>query len=324
MMRVPRRALRLLPLLGGVLAVGALITAAGAVSPSAPIVAGLAALVLAIAAVATWQIGRVASAAVDESRAWAAVAAMREEVAGLRALVTERETEVAREREALRAKDELLAIVGHELRTPLSSIKGYGQLMSRQLATVQEQVQRLDQLIGDVLDTAGGELTLRREAILLDDLIRSAADRFRAAHPERNLELDLGGSPVIEGDVDRLSQVVDNLLSNADKYSPADRPIAMRTQAHSGRVRISVVDHGVGISREHLPRLFDRFYRVPSADSSGPSGFGLGLSIVRDLVEAHGGQVEVESDGPGTGCTFSVVLPVAVPTDQLVSAAAEA
>jgi signal transduction histidine kinase len=324
MTRVPHQALRLLPLLAAVLAAGALITLAGALSPSAPIVAGLAALVLAFAAVATWRIGRAASVAVDESRAWAAVAAARAEVAGLRALVAERESEVAREREALRAKDELLAIVGHELRTPLSSIKGYGQLMSRQLATVQEQVQRLDQLIGDVLDTAGGELTLRREAIDVDDLIRSAADRFRAAHPERRVELELTASSIIEGDVDRLSQVVDNLLSNADKYSPADTPIAVRTKLHNGRVRIGVIDHGVGISREHLPRLFDRFYRVPAADSSGPSGFGLGLSIVRDLVEAHGGQVEVESDGPGTGCTFSVVLPVAVPADQLVSAATEA
>src|ERR1700716_3817146 len=157
MTRAPKQALRPLGPLAAVLAVGVLITAAGALSPSAPIVAGLAALVLAIAAVATWRIGRAASAAGDESRAWAAVAALGEEVAGLRALVAERETEVTREREALRAKDELLAIVGHELRTPLSSIKGYGQLMSRQLATVQEQVQRLHQLGGGgVVPGAGG------------------------------------------------------------------------------------------------------------------------------------------------------------------------
>ena len=80
-------------------------------------------------------------------------------------------------------------------------------------------------------------------------------------------------------------------------------------------MRVAVTDRGVGIKHEHLARLFDRFYRVPVADGPAPPGFGLGLSIVRDLVEAHGGRVEVTSDGPGTGCTFSVVLPVMLPLD---------
>jgi signal transduction histidine kinase len=223
--------------------------------------------------------------------------------------------EVTREREALRAKDELLAIIGHELRTPLSSIKGYGQLMARQLATVQEQVQRLDQLAGDMLDTAradGGRLTLRRERVPLADLVRAAAERFRAANPSRTLELQVDSSISVEGDEARLGQVLDNLLSNAAKYSPADRPITLRARQDGDWIRLEVVDRGAGIAPEHLPRLFDRFYRVPAQNAAGaPAGVGLGLSIVHDLVEAHGGRVEVASDGPGTGCTFTVSLPAA-------------
>jgi signal transduction histidine kinase len=224
--------------------------------------------------------------------------------------------EVTRERQALQAKDELLAIVSHELRTPLSAIRGYGQLMARQLATVQDQVQRLDQLIGDVLDTAraeGGRLVLRREAVVIGDVLRGVADRFRAANPQRLLELGLADCPIVEGDAARLDQVLDNLLANAAKYSPGDTPITLRAAASEGGtwLRIDVVDRGIGIAREHLPRLFERFYRVPGQDKSAPSGFGLGLSIVRDLVEAHGGHVEASSGGPGRGATFSVLLPAA-------------
>jgi signal transduction histidine kinase len=227
--------------------------------------------------------------------------------------------EVTRERQALQAKDELLAVVGHELRTPLTAIKGYGQLMARQLATVQEQVQRLDGLIGDVLDTAraeGGRLALRREPLSLSDLVGLACERFSVAHPARTLEKQLDARALIEADPGRLNQVIDNLLSNAAKYSPADTVIRVLTFTDGDWVRVAVIDRGMGIRAEHLARLFDRFYRVPVEDGSGPPGFGLGLSIVRDLVEAHGGRVEVASDGPGTGCTFSVLLPIMLPLDN--------
>jgi signal transduction histidine kinase len=227
--------------------------------------------------------------------------------------------EVTRERQALQAKDELLAVVGHELRTPLTAIKGYGQLMARQLATVQEQVQRLDGLIGDVLDTAraeGGRLALRREPLSLSDLVDFACERFSVSHPTRTLEKKLDARALIEADPGRLNQVMDNLLSNAAKYSPPDTVITVNTFSQGDWVRVAVTDRGLGIKREHLARLFDRFYRVPVEDGSAPPGFGLGLSIVRDLVEAHGGRVEVASNGPGTGCTFSVALPVMLPIDD--------
>jgi signal transduction histidine kinase len=227
--------------------------------------------------------------------------------------------EVSRERQALQAKDELLAVVGHELRTPLTAIKGYGQLMARQLATVQEQVQRLDELIGDVLDTAraeGGRLALRREPLALSDLVAFACERFSVTYPTRRLEKKLEARAFIEADPGRLNQVIDNLLSNAAKYSPADTVIGVHTFTDGEWVRVAISDQGIGIRPEHLARLFDRFYRVPVEDGAAPPGFGLGLSIVRDLVEAHGGRVEVASDGPGTGCTFSVVLPVMLPLNN--------
>lgn len=223
--------------------------------------------------------------------------------------------EVTRERMALQAKDELLAIIGHELRTPLSAIKGYGQLMARQLATVQEQVHRLDTLIDDMLDTAraeAGRLNLRREPLAIGDVLIAACDRFSAANPSRELDRKLEGHALIEGDATRLSQVMDNLLSNAAKYSPPETPITVHSFLEGDWVRIAVVDRGVGVAAEHLPRLFDRFYRVPAKDASAPHGFGLGLSIVRDLVEAHGGRVDVASEGTGKGCTFIVSLPIAL------------
>ena len=235
--------------------------------------------------------------------------------------------EVTRERLALQAKDELLAVVGHELRTPLTAIKGYGQLMARQLATVQEQVQRLDGLIGDVLDTAraeGGRLALRREPLSLSDLVNVACERFSVTHPARTLEKKLEARAFIEADPARLNQVIDNLLSNAAKYSPPDTVIGVHTFTDGDWVRVAVSDRGIGIKSEHLARLFDRFYRVPVEGGTGPPGFGLGLSIVRDLVEAHGGRVEVASDGPGTGCTFSVVLPVMLPLDDNAPAPSQA
>ena len=122
-------------------------------------------------------------------------------------------------------------------------------------------------------------------------------------------------SAFIEGDSERLSQVMDNLLSNAAKYSPANSLIRLESLVDDKWVRITVTDEGRGIPAEHLPRLFDRFYRVPVVDGSPPPGSGLGLSIVRDLVEAHSGQITVVSKGPGRGSTFTVSLPLTLALD---------
>ncbi len=221
--------------------------------------------------------------------------------------------EVTREREALRAKDELIAMVGHELKSPLTSIRGYSQMMTRQLRIVQSQVVQLDALISDFVEASqreGGQLSIARERIALADIAREASERFRGAHEGRTLRLNLDQGAVVEGDSTRLGQVVDNLLGNAAKYSPTEHPITLSVERQDGLVVLSVHDEGIGIAPEHLRAVFDRFYRLP-ASAEHVKGLGLGLSIVRDLVAAHGGRVWAESEGEGKGSTFYVSLPEA-------------
>jgi signal transduction histidine kinase len=231
--------------------------------------------------------------------------------------------EITRERQALQAKDDLIALVGHELRSPLTTIRGYSQMMARQLDVVQQQVGQLNQLIGDFMDASrleGGQLPLAREPVDVVGLIRATAEVFSGAYEGRVLRLRVPESvPFVEGDRARLGQVLDNLLSNAAKYSAPETEIKLVVEVVDSQIRIAVQDKGIGIAAEHMPRLFTRFYRVPGAAAGRVSGYGLGLSIVRDLVAAHGGRVWAESPGPGQGSTFWVSLPVWSPekTGQL-------
>jgi signal transduction histidine kinase len=220
--------------------------------------------------------------------------------------------EITREREALRAKDDLIAMAGHELRTPLTSIAGYSQLMARQLGVIQQQVGQLNHLIGDFVDASrrdDTQLSLDLQPVNMTDLARKAAERFLGSHPQHRLRLALAEVPAIEGDPARLGQVLDNLLGNAAKYSPPGQEILLSLGASEGQVTLSVRDHGIGIAPEHLPLLFERFYRAPGVSESF-KGLGLGLAIVRDLVAAHGGRVWAESGGAGQGSTFWVSIPV--------------
>jgi signal transduction histidine kinase len=222
--------------------------------------------------------------------------------------------EITRERDALRAKDELISVVGHELRTPLTSIRGYSQMMARQLGVVQAQVDQLNRLIGDLLESAradGVASTLERAPVDLVEVARAAAERFQGAHQGRELRLDLNEVPLVHGDRMRLGQVVDNLLGNAAKYSSGETEIELSVRAEGGHVVLVVRDQGIGIAPEHVPHLFDRFYRAPGQHTLEQSGLGLGLSIVRDLVAAHSGRIWVESDGEGKGSAFCVLLPAA-------------
>ncbi len=219
--------------------------------------------------------------------------------------------EVTREREALRAKDELIAMVGHELRSPLTSIRGYSQMMSRQLRIVQAQVTQLDALLSGFVEAAQretGELQLSRTRLDFAAVVRDVAERFRGAHEDRPLRVQVEEGLIVDGDPTRLAQVLDNLLGNAVKYSPADSPVEMTAARRDGRIVLGVRDEGIGIDPQHLPSLFDRFYRVPASEGT-VNGLGLGLSIVRDIVVAHGGSVRAESPGEGLGSTFWVTLP---------------
>lgn len=223
--------------------------------------------------------------------------------------------EITREREALQAKDDLIAMIGHELRNPLTSIHGYSQMMARQLGIVQDQVDRLNHMIGDFMEAArleGGHLPIESRPVDLVEVVHSAVERFKGAHPDHPLRLDLPDRALVDGDPSRLGQVVDNLIGNAAKYGPPEQEITLTLRAADDQVTFAVQDHGIGIAPEHLPHLFDRFYRAPDAQTRQVHGLGLGLSIVQDLVRAHGGRVWAESAGEGQGSTFLVSLPAAV------------
>jgi signal transduction histidine kinase len=221
--------------------------------------------------------------------------------------------DVTQERQELVAKDEFLSLVGHELRTPLTSIHGFSQMIDRNLSIIKQQVGQLDRLINDLAAESsgkGGSLSLDLELVDVSELAAAAAERFRASYPDRKLEPRLSPTTAVKADPSRLNQVIDNLLNNAVKYSPRDAPIELGAELRHDQVVLSVRDRGVGIEREHLPHVFERFFRVPNAETEQVKGLGLGLSIVRDLVAAHGGRVWAESDGPGRGCTFLISLPV--------------
>ena len=225
-----------------------------------------------------------------------------------------------------RLKDEFLSLVSHELRTPLTSIRGYldlvldeeaGELNPEQrrfLKAVERNSGRLLRLVGDLLFVAqadAGRLTLERAKV---DLAALAADCVEAARPvadQRSIELHLEAVPVpaLVGDRGRLAQVLDNLVSNALKFTPEGGRVEVRTSTTDDHVYLEVEDSGIGIPAAEQPRLFDRFFRAVSATEQAIPGTGLGLAIVKAIVEAHAGRIEVVS-APGKGTTFVVKLPL--------------
>jgi signal transduction histidine kinase len=155
----------------------------------------------------------------------------------------------------------------------------------------------------------GGQLSLDLQPLDLSELARAASERFKARYAEPPLRLEIEPVDALHGDPARLTQILDNLLDNAAKYSPAEQEVVLRVRMQDATILLGVQDRGVGIASEHLPHLFDRFYRVPGSATARVKGLGLGLFIVRDLVVAHGGRVWAESEGPGRGSTFWVSLP---------------
>ena len=229
-----------------------------------------------------------------------------------------REAEVAN-----RAKDEFLAMLGHELRNPLAPIVTSLELMARQGSAgdprerhvIERQVAHLAHLVDDLLDVsriAAGKVHLHHETIDLRNVVGRALEMTQPLLGERPWapEVSLPAGPVwVTGDPMRLAQVVSNLLANALKFTPPDRRIALELHDDGREARIVVVDEGVGIRADLLPRVFERFVQggQPLAPSRG--GLGLGLSIARTLVELHDGSIRAESDGEGRGSRFTVTLP---------------
>jgi signal transduction histidine kinase len=210
---------------------------------------------------------------------------------------------------ALRAKEDALTTAVHELRNPLTAVHGYATLMSRNLQAVQGQLTQLERLMADLLSaeqqTPGDDApvdaaTEARQAI--------ARARIRGAR----IDLEAPAQPVrVAIGRARFAQLLDNLISNAIKYSPTGEPIVVSIQAEESVGKISVIDHGLGIPAEHLARVFERFYRV-GGTADAVAGQGLGLSICKEIVTAHGGKIWAESEGTGHGSTFSFTLPLAV------------
>jgi signal transduction histidine kinase len=238
----------------------------------------------------------------------------------------ERNQRVAQQ--ADQVKEEFFALVSHELRTPLSSIVGYVEVMleedegepltdaerRRFLEIVDRNARRLLRLVGDLLFVArleAGKLDLQETNV---DLSQTARDSVEAARPQAEragigLRDDIYGELTIYGDRDRLGQVMDNLLSNALKFTPTGGDVGLRLSSSDGRARIEVWDTGVGIPEAEQPRLFERFFRASSATSAAIPGVGLGLSITKAIVESHGGALSCAS-AEGKGTTFRVELPL--------------
>jgi PAS domain S-box-containing protein len=229
---------------------------------------------------------------------------------------------------ASRSKDEFLAVVSHELRTPLNAILGWAQILEltpddgekqrRGLQAIHRNAKAQVQLIDDLLDLSrivSGKMRLDVRTIDLVPVLEGAVEAIRPAAEARQIRLqrvlDPMAGPVV-GDADRLRQVVWNLLSNAVKFTPRGGRVEVRLERVNSHVEIVVADSGVGISPEFLPHVFDRFRQFDSSASRSHGGLGLGLSIVRHLVELHGGTVEVRSSGLEQGSTFVVAIPISI------------
>jgi len=245
-------------------------------------------------------------------------------------------TDVSAQRELERMKTDFVAYVAHELRTPLTTILGYATLLDQNAGTlgvertremtavIARHCRRMNRLISDLLDIsrieAGVELPVRRTSFDVKDLCERLVAEYRTqlnARPPIELEVDAPEKPVhLFADPDRVEQVIINLLSNAVKYSPEGGKITAKITTGAEGVAIEVQDHGIGMSSEQVDHLFEKYYRAPEARSRNIKGTGLGLHLVKQIIEVHGGTISVVSR-PGAGSTFRVILPRGLNNDPL-------
>jgi len=220
----------------------------------------------------------------------------------------------------MRLQDDFVSTISHELRTPLGFIKGYSTSLLRQDTTwdnatqheflniIDEEADRLTQLIDNMLESArlqSHTLQFKFSPLRLDALVRDVTTRLKTHHADLKIELDFQNIAPIRGDSVRLSQVFENLFSNAIKYAPGSK---LRISMHhaDGRLKVAFADEGEGIPEEYIPFIFERFYRVPG--EGGVTGTGLGLYICRQIILAHHGKIWAES-APNKGTTFFIELP---------------
>jgi signal transduction histidine kinase len=231
---------------------------------------------------------------------------------------------VAIENSRLFQQSDLISELIHELRTPLASLNAASYLLLRPemeeekrvriVNTMHREIERLSEMASSFLDLArleSGRTQFSMEQINIPAILEESVSVIRPRTEEKsqhiNVEVQSDIPPLI-GDRDKIKQVIINLLSNAQKYTPEDGNIRLQASANNGEVIIRVIDDGPGIDADNLPYLFEKFYRVPGAESVAP-GTGLGLSICKRIVETHRGYIDVEST-PGKGTTFLVTLPL--------------
>jgi signal transduction histidine kinase/DNA-binding response OmpR family regulator len=237
--------------------------------------------------------------------------------------------------QANRTKDEFLATLSHELRTPLSAILGWSHLvrtgkldetqMTRAFETIERNARSQSQLIDDLLDVSRiitGKLQIEARPVDLCSVIEAAGDAVRPAIEAKEIHFEAsldGESCFVPGDSNRLQQIFWNLFSNAVKFTPSRGHVSVEVKRAGERVRVAVKDSGIGITAEFLPYIFDRFRQADGSTTRIHGGLGLGLSIVKHLVQLHDGAIEVESEGKGKGTTFTVSLPVAAADSVIAS-----
>jgi signal transduction histidine kinase len=228
---------------------------------------------------------------------------------------------------AVRAKDEFLAMISHELRTPLNAILGWTQIMETDGGLTEDQQEGLSvikrnaevqaELINDLLDMSrimSGKMRLAVQEVHLSEVIDAAIDTVRPAAEAKGIRLQKVTDPlvIVAGDPGRLQQVFWNLLINAVKFTPRGGSVRVVMQRINSHVDVSVIDSGQGMSAEFIAHAFERFRQSDSGATQKTTGLGLGLSIVKNLVEMHGGSIRATSEGPGKGSTFHLNLPVTI------------
>jgi signal transduction histidine kinase len=219
------------------------------------------------------------------------------------------------------ARREFLSSIAHQLRTPLMAATGYLQLLQKGILsgdqlksgidTVSRNVQQIATLVNDILFLQEMELVLPDfQAVDLNEIARQVVERYTGQAAERNIKLRLTsypGLPPVSGDARSLERALMALVENAIKFSPAETSVEIRTDLNGEKILVRVEDHGIGISEEALPRVFDRFYHLDRSGNELFDGIGLGLAITRQVIEQHHGSLDVTSE-PGKGSTFTITL----------------